>query len=257
MTDPQVLVERNGPIGIVTLHRPKVLNALSNDLLAEVATALETMDQDDAIRVMVVTGGSQVFAAGADLQQMSTAPVATMLISARGAIWDRIRRIRKPTIAAVSGYALGAGCELAMSCDLILASETARFGQPEINVGIMPGAGGTQRLTRAIGKARAMEMVLTGRMMTGYEAERAGLVNRVVPVEVLADEALALANEIAKKPPLSAKLAKEAVLKAFETTLEMGLEYERRSMAAVLATEDAQEGMRAFLEKRAPDYHGR
>ncbi len=257
MAEPQVLVERDGPVAIVTLHRPAVLNALSNEHLGEVVAALESLDQDDEIRVMIVTGGSQVFAAGADLQQLSSSPVATMLISARGALWDRVKRVRKPIVAAVSGYALGAGCELAMSCDLIIASESARFGQPEINVGIMPGAGGTQRLTRAIGKARAMEMVLTGRMMTAYEAERAGLVNRVVPTEVLADEALAVAREIATKPPLSVKLAKEAVLKAFETSLEAGLDYERRSFAGVLATEDAQEGMRAFLEKRKPAYHGK
>src|SRR4051812_11888576 len=233
MAESQVRLERTPPVGVVTLNRPAVLNALSNEHLGEVVAALEQLDQDDEIRAMIVTGGPQVFAAGADLQQLASSPMSSMLFSARGALWDRVKRVHKPLIAAVSGYALGAGCELAMSCDLIVASESARFGQPEINVGIMPGAGGTQRLTRAIGKARAMEMVLTGRMMTGYEAERAGLVNRVVPAEVVLDEALALALEITKKPPLSARLAKEAVLKAFDTSLETGLEYERRSFAAV------------------------
>jgi enoyl-CoA hydratase len=257
MAEPQVLVERNGAVGTVTLHRPVVLNALSNEHLGEILGALETLDRDDAIRAMIVTGGPQVFAAGADLQQFASTPPSAMLMSVRAEHWDRLKRVRKPLIAAVSGYALGGGCELAMACDLIIASETARFGQPEINVGIMPGAGGTQRLARAIGKARAMEMVLTGRMISAYEAERAGLVNRVVPPEVLADEAMALAREIATKPSLSVKLAKEAVLKAFETTLEAGLEYERRSLAALMATEDAREGMQAFLEKRKPVYHGR
>jgi enoyl-CoA hydratase len=178
-------------------------------------------------------------------------------MAARAPLWKRVRGLQTPLIAAVSGYALGAGCELAMSCDLVVASETARFGQPEINVGIMPGAGGTQRLTRAVGKARAMELVLTGRTLTAYEAERFGLVNRVVPVEVLADEALSLASEIASKPPISARLAKSAVLKAFETSLEEGLDFERSCLTLVLQTDDAREGMAAFLEKRRPVYHGR
>src|SRR5581483_10396315 len=257
MADAQVLVERDGGVATVTLHRPAVLNALSNELLGEVVGALEALDEDPAIRVAVVTGGSQVFAAGADLQQFADAPVATMVQSARGQLWDRLRRIRQPLVAAVAGYALGGGCELAMSCDLIIAAESARFGQPEINVGIMPGAGGTQRLARAVGKARAMELVLNGRMISAYEAERIGLVNRVVPTEVLADEAGRLAREVAAKPPISVRLAKEAVLQAFETTLTAGLEYERRSLAALLGTDDAREGMRAFLEKRPPRYLGR
>lgn len=244
-------------VGIVTLNRPSTLNALSNELLGEAVGALERFERDDAIRVMILTGGNQVFAAGADLKQLSQATVSSMLLSGRFALWDRLKVVRKPIIAAVGGYALGAGCELAMCCDLIVASETARFGQPEINVGIMPGAGGTQRLARAVGKARAMELVLTGRMLTAYEAERFGLVNRVVPAEVLADEALALAREIATKPPLSVRLAKESVLKSFETTLEAGLDYERRSLTVLLGTEDAREGMTAFIEKRRPTYHGR
>jgi enoyl-CoA hydratase len=243
-------------VGILTLNRPGTLNALNNELLGEAVGGLEQFDRDDAVRVMILTGGSQVFAAGADLKQLAQTTVPSMLLSGRFALWDRLKVVRKPIIAAVSGYALGAGCELAMCCDLIIASETARFGQPEINVGIMPGAGGTQRLARAVGKARAMELVLTGRTLTAYEAERAGLVNRVVPAEVLADEALALAREIATKPPLSVRLAKESVLKSFETTLEAGLDYERRSLTVLLGTEDAREGMTAFLEKRRPTYHG-
>jgi len=251
-----VITQRDGAIGIVTMNRPEALNALSNDVLAQVVTALEALDADDQVRALIVTGGPQVFAAGADLNQL-LAGLKKGFLESRASLWGRVRKLQTPLIAAVSGYALGAGCELAMSCDLVVASESARFGQPEINVGIMPGAGGTQRLTRVIGKARAMELVLTGRMMGAYEAERVGLVNRVVPVEVLADEALALAREIASKPPISARLAKAAVLKAFETTLEEGLEHEQQSMAAVLETEDAREGITAFLEKRRPTYHGR
>jgi enoyl-CoA hydratase len=257
MAEPLVLVERDGPVGVTRLNRPSVLNALSNDVLSELAAALEAFDADDEVRVMVVTGGTQVFAAGADLRQFSEADVPTMLLGARFALWDRIRRIHKPLIAAVAGFALGAGSELMMHCDLVVAAESARIGQPEINVGIMPGAGGTQRLTRAVGKVRAMEMVLTGRALTAYEAERAGLVNRVVPSEVLLDETMSLAHEIASKPPLSIRLAKEAVLKAFDTTLDAGLDFERRSFAALFGTEDAKEGMRAFLEKRRPSYQGK
>ncbi len=257
MSESFVTEQRDGAVGTVTINRPSVLNALSNDVLGQVVDALEKLDADGEIRAIVVTGGAQVFAAGADLKQLLEGEARGGFVASRGALWDRIRRVEKPLIAAVSGYALGAGCELAMSCDLIVASESARFGQPEINVGIMPGAGGTQRLTRAVGKARAMELVLTGRMMNAYEAERAGLVNRVVPVELLKDEALGLAREIASKPPISARLAKEAILKAFETTLPEGLEQERQSMAVVLETEDAREGIAAFLEKRLPTYHGR
>jgi enoyl-CoA hydratase len=256
MTEPFVTTERDGAVGIVTINRPTTLNALSNDVLGQVVAALEDLDRDDDVRAIIVTGGLKVFAAGADLNQLVAEPGRTF-VQSRATLWSRMRKLQTPLIAAVSGYALGAGCELAMSCDLIVASETARFGQPEINVGIMPGAGGTQRLTRAVGKAKAMELVLTGRMMGAYEAERAGLVNRVVPVEVLADEALALAGELAAKPPISARLARESVLRAFETTLEEGLEHERQSMAAVLETEDAREGIAAFLEKRRPTYHGR
>lgn len=257
MAEPFVLTERDGAVGIVTIDRPAALNALSNDVLSQVVTALEALDADQDVRALIVTGGPQVFAAGADLKQLLDSTGETGFVESRASLWARVRKLQTPLIAAVSGYALGAGCELAMSCDLIVTSETARFGQPEINVGIMPGAGGTQRLTRAVGKVKAMELVLTGRMMSAYEAERAGLVNRVVPVEALADEALGLAREIASKPPIAARLAKASVLNAFEMPLEQGLDHERSSMAAVLETEDAREGMTAFLEKRRPTYHGR
>ncbi len=257
MAEDQVLVSRQGGVAVATLNRPAALNALANELLATLVATVEQLDQSPDVRAIIVTGGPRVFAAGADLKQLAEARFDDMVFSVRFALWDRLKQVKVPLIAAVSGFALGAGCELAMACDLIVASETARFGQPEINVGIMPGAGGTQRLTRAIGKVRAMEMVLTGRTLSAYEAERVGLVNRVVPVEVLADEAMALAQEIASKPPISVRLAKRAVLEAFETTLGAGLEHERRSFAVTFATEDAREGMRAFLEKRAPEYHGR
>ena len=257
MAEDQVILTEQDGVATVTLNRPAALNALANDLLGAVVEAVERLDELPAVRVIVITGGPRVFAAGADLKQLAEAPFSDMVFSVRFGLWDRLKRVKTPLIAAVSGFALGAGCELAMACDMIVASETARFGQPEINVGIMPGAGGTQRLTRAVGKARAMEMVLAGRMLTAYEAQQAGLVNRVVPVEVLADEALALAREIASKPPISVRLAKRAVLEAFEGSLEAGLEYERRSFGMTFATDDAREGMRAFLEKRAPHYHGR
>ncbi|MEA2642817.1 MAG: enoyl-CoA hydratase [Chloroflexota bacterium] len=257
MSEREVLVERQGAIGVVTLNRPSALNALSNALLEQLVALLEELAGDGTVRVAVVTGGPSVFAAGADLKQFAASDAAATLGSPRPGFWDRLRKIPIPLVAAVSGFALGGGCELAMACDLIVASETARFGQPEINVGLIPGAGGTQRLTRAVGKAKAMEMVLTGRVLTAYDAERYGLVNRVVPVEVLGEEALALAREIAMKPPLTARLAKEAVLQAFETTLEAGLAYERRAFAVLFGTEDAHEGMNAFLEKREPTYHGR
>ena len=257
MAEEQVLVHREGGVGVLTLNRPAVLNALSNDLLGTLLEEIERLDLAPETRAIIVTGGDKVFAAGADLKQLAAAPFSEMAFAPRFKLWDRLRRIHTPLIAAVSGFALGAGCELAMACDLIIAAESARFGQPEINVGIMPGAGGTQRLARAVGKVRAMELVLTGRMLTAHEAERVGLVNRVVPVEVLQAEAVALAQEIATKPPLSVRLAKRAILEAFETSLEAGLEHERRSFAMAFATEDAREGMQAFLEKRKPDYHGR
>jgi enoyl-CoA hydratase len=252
-----VLVERDGPVGVVTLNRPQALNALFTPLVKQMVESLEELDADPEIRALILTGGPKVFAAGADLKEMSTQNAVQALMNNRIAYWDRVRKLSKPVIAAVSGYALGGGCELAMLCDIIIASETARFGQPEINVGLIPGAGGTQRLTRIVGKYKAMELVLTGAMIDAAEAERRGLANRVVPPENLLDEAKRLGFELAQKPPISLRLAKEAVTKAFESTIEVGLELERRSFYYLFASEDTHEGIQAFIEKRKPEYHGR
>src|SRR5919197_148467 len=252
-----ILVERDGPVGVVTLNRPQALNALFTPLISEMVQALEAFDADPEIRALVLTGGPKVFAAGADLKEMSTQNAVQALMNNRIAYWDRVRRITKPIIAAVSGYALGGGCELAMLCDIIIASETARFGQPEINVGLIPGAGGTQRLTRTVGKYKAMEMVLTGAMIDAYEAERRGLANRVVAPELLLDEATRLGYELAQKPPISIRIAKRAVTKAFESTIEAGIELERLSFYFLFASEDSHEGIQAFIDKRKPEYGGR
>jgi enoyl-CoA hydratase len=252
-----ILVERDGPLGLVALNRPQVLNALFTPLVQEMVAALEAFDAEPEIRAIILTGGPKVFAAGADLRELSTQSAVQALNNNRIALWDRVRKIGKPLIAAVSGYALGGGCELAMMCDLIVASETARFGQPEINVGLIPGAGGTQRLTRSLGKFKAMEMILTGARIDAVEAERRGLVNRVVPVDELLDAAKQLGFQLAQKPPISVRLAKEAVNKAFESTIEAGLELERRSFYFLFASEDSHEGMQAFLDKREPEYHNR
>jgi len=254
--NPNVLVETQGPVGLVTLNRPDALNALSLAMMEALVEALEAFDRDPAIRVIVLAGHEKAFAAGADIGDMAGAGVFEMYERNQFARWMRIKQIRKPIIAAVSGYCLGGGCELAMHCDLIVASESSRFGQPEINIGVMPGAGGTQRLTRAIGKFRAMEMVLTGRFITAHEAWQAGLVTRVVSKEQFLSEALRLAHELATKPPLALKLAKESVLKADETSLSEGLEYERKLFYMLFATSDQKEGMKAFLEKRKPDFTG-
>lgn len=251
-----LLVEQNGSVATLTLNRPEVHNALSNELLGEIVDTMEALDGTDETRVIILTGGPKVFAAGADLNWLSEQTPEQFLESPRFVLWGRLWEVNKPIITAVSGVALGAGCELAMSCDLIIASETARFGQPEINVGIMPGAGGTQRLARAVGKVRAMEMVLTGDMLTAADAERLGLINRVVPVENLAEEAMTLAQKIASKPSESIRLAKESVRKAFETHLTGGLAFERGNFLRALGTDDAHEGMRAFLDKREPKYRG-
>ncbi|HET8626186.1 MAG TPA: enoyl-CoA hydratase-related protein [Thermomicrobiales bacterium] len=253
---PDVLVEREGAVAVVRLNRPQALNALSSELMNELADQLEALDADEAIRCVVLTGNERAFAAGADIKEMAGASPIGMFQRMRFTQWDRIRKLRKPLIAAVSGHCLGGGNELAMTCDMIVASETARFGQPEINIGVMPGAGGTQRLTRALGKARAMEIVLTGRPITAREAYALGLVNRVVPVEAYLDEAQALAREIATKPPLAVQLAKDAVLKAFDTTIEQGLDYERKNFYLLFASEDMREGMAAFIEKRKPEFKG-
>jgi len=252
-----ILVDRDGPLGIVTLNRPRQLNALNWDLVGELGQALEAFDRDDAIRCIIITGaGDRAFAAGADIKEMAEATPVTMLTGAFEG-WERIRRIHKPLIAAVNGYALGGGCELAMHCDIIVASETAQFGQPEINIGVIPGAGGTQRLTRAIGKYLAMEMVLTGRNFSAAELHRAGLVNRVVPAGELMSAAKEIGMKIAAKGPIAVRLAKESVNAALETPLEEGLSIERRNFCLLFSTEDQKEGMRAFVEKRPPEFKGR
>jgi enoyl-CoA hydratase len=242
---------------IITLNRPKVLNALNQDTMNELVGAIEDLDQDVAVRCIIITGGERAFAAGADVTEMQHATAVQMLSGYRFQQWERIRKVATPIVAAVRGFALGGGCELAMLCDMIIAGEGARFGQPEINLGIMPGAGGTQRLTRAVGKARAMELVLTGRHVTAAEADRIGLVTRVVPDDAVLDEAKTLAHQIAQKAPVAVRLAKDAVLKAFDTTLEAGLDYERKLFYLLFSTEDKNEGINAFLGKRQAEFTGR
>ncbi len=257
MVNTNILVDIDGAVAIVTLNRPKVLNALNRDTMDELAAALERLDRNEDVRCIVLTGGDRAFAAGADVNEFTAATPVDMLASYRFQQWERIRKMGTPIIAAVRGFALGGGCELAMLCDMIVAGEGARFGQPEINLGIMPGAGGTQRLTRAVGKARAMEIVLTGRHITAAEAAAAGLVTRVVPDEVTLDEARRLARQIAAKPPMAVRLAKESILKAFDTTLEGGLDFERKAFYLLFGTEDKVEGVQAFLAKRPPIFKGR
>ena len=252
-----ILVDRRGPIGLITLNRPKALNALSAQLVGELNQALGAFDADPEIAVMVLTGSERAFAAGADVKEMQDRDFMAAFQSDFIGPWQQVSERRKPIIAAVAGYALGGGCELAMMCDVIIAADNARFGQPEINLGTLPGAGGTQRLTRAIGKSKAMEMVLTGRMMDAEEAERANLVARVVPLADLLDEALKLAETIAEKSQPVVALAKEAVNVAYETTLREGLRFERRAFYATFATEDRKEGMQAFVEKRTPNFNNR
>jgi enoyl-CoA hydratase len=244
-------------IALIELNRPKELNALNTQLMREIRDTLRAFDEDDTVRVVIITGGERVFAAGADIKQMADATAISMLNIDQFSTWDQIKRNKKPIIAAVSGFALGGGCELAMTCDMIIASETAQFGQPEINIGTMPGAGGTQRLTRAVGKGLAMEMVLTGRFINAEEAYRVGLVIKIVPAEVLLMEAVKVATIIAAKSPIAVKLAKESVNKAFETTLDEGLQFERKNFYITFASEDQKEGMKAFVEKRVPDFKGK
>ncbi len=254
-----ILVEPNydGAVALIRLNRPKELNALNLKLMGELRDALKALDKDDGVRVIVLTGNERAFAAGADIKEMAGKSAIDMLKTDQFSTWDQIKKTKKPIIAAVSGFALGGGCELTMTCDMIVASETAQFGQPEIKIGVMPGAGGTQRLTRAVGKARAMEMVLTGNFISADEAKAAGLVNKVVPVEIYLAETVALAKQIATKSPLAVQLAKESVLQAFSGTLEEGLAFERKNFYLLFASEDQKEGMSAFVEKRAAKFEGK
>ncbi len=244
-------------VALVQLNRPKELNALNIQLMQELRDALQQLDKDDKVRVIIITGNDQAFAAGADIKQMADKSAIDMLMIDQFSTWDQIRKTKKPIIAAVSGFALGGGCELAMTCDMIIASETAQFGQPEIKLGVIPGAGGTQRLTKALGKAKAMEMILTGRFMQAEEALRYQLINKIVPVEMYLREAVVLAREIAKMSPVALQLAKEAVNRSFETTLDDGLQFERKNFYLSFASEDQKEGMKAFIEKRKPEFKGK
>lgn len=256
--EPTILVElHEGGVGVLRLNRPKALNALNATVMTELAAALYTLDQDDSIHCLIITGSDKAFAAGADIKEMAGASAVEMITRDSIALWDRVRAIHKPIIAVVSGWCLGGGCELALSCDMIVASETAKFGLPELNLGVIPGAGGTQRLTHALGKALAMELILTGRNLTAPEALSYGLVNRVLPVDDYFDEALKLAREVAGKAPLAARMAKEAINQAFEGSLTEGLAAERRSFYFLFATEDQKEGMDAFVNKRPPQWKGK
>lgn len=258
MSESFVKVEVRGRVGLLTLNRPQVLNALSNEVIDELSAAVSAFEADDGIGAMVLTGSQKAFAAGADIGAMSDWTYMDVYKSDYlGGNWDALRRTRKPLIAAVSGYALGGGCELAMLCDFIIAADNAKFGQPEIKLGVIPGYGGTQRLPRAVGKAKAMDLVLTARMMDAAEAERAGLVSRVVPVERLLDEALEAAATIASMSLPAVMMAKECINRAYEAPLSESLLFERRNFHALFATEDQKEGMRAFVEKRKPDFKHR
>jgi len=253
-----IVVEIGDGIAQIRLNRPEALNALSGELMAELSTAMADADASDKVRVILLSGSEKAFAAGADIKEMAGKTyVDAFLDDLFGADVDRIRRVRKPVVAAVSGYVLGGGCELMMMCDIVIASDTAKFGQPEINLGIMAGMGGTQRLARSVGKAKAMDMNLTGRFMDAAEAERAGLVSRVVPVKKLMEEAVAVARKVAEKPMMSTLSVKEAVNRAFEVPLSDGLMYERRLFHALFSTEDQKEGMAAFLDKREPQFRDR
>ena len=244
-------------IALIQLYRPKELNALNPQLMQEVRDALQQFDKNENVKVIIITGNDQAFAAGADIKQMADKSAIDMQVMDQFSTWDQIRRTKKPIIAAVSGFALGGGCEFVMTCDMVIASETAKFGQPEIKIGTMPGAGGTQRLTKAIGKAKAMELMLTGRFLSAQEAHFYGLVNKVVPVEMYMHEAVELAKEIAQMSTIAVQLAKEAVNRSFETQLDEGLMFERKNFYLTFASEDQKEGMKAFIEKRKPVYKGK
>jgi enoyl-CoA hydratase len=257
MTYEMILSEIRGHVGLITLNRPQVMNALNNQLMRELMDALEAFDKDDDIGAMVITGNAKAFAAGADIKEMAGKSLQGMMDQDHIAVFGRIRTIKKPIIAAVSGWVLGGGCEIALSCDMIIASESAQFGQPEINIGVIPGAGGTQRLTHAVGKAIAMEMILNDRRLTAQEAYQLGMVNRVVPVDGYLDEALKLAEEIASRAPIAVRAAKKMINQAFEATLAEGLAAEKQEFYNLFATEDQKEGMRAFIEKRKPKWKGK
>ncbi|MBB3315314.1 enoyl-CoA hydratase [Rhizobium sp. BK181] len=252
-----LIVETRGAVGLITLNRPQALNALNSTVLKELLQAYEAFQADDAVGAMVLTGSERAFAAGADIKEMQ--PLSYVDVYSRDLMsgWDDVAKVRKPVIAAVSGFALGGGCELAMMCDIIIASETAKFGQPEITLGVIPGMGGSQRLTRAVGRYKAMDLILTGRMMDAAEAERAGLVSRVVAPDRLLEEALEAAAKIASLSRPSVLMAKEAVNRALETTLDEGLRFERRLFHSLFSTEDQKEGMTAFIEKRKPAFKNR
>lgn len=253
-----LLVETRDHVGLIRINRPEARNALSSEVMSELGVALHRFEADENIRAIVLTGNDKAFAAGADINEMRDKTFADVyredFITAS---WEQIQQVRKPVIAAVAGYALGGGCELAMACDFILAADTAKFGLPEVNLGVIPGAGGTQRLARFIGKSKAMEMVLTGRFMSAEEAERCGLVSRVVPADDIVDEAVRTAAKIAEKSLMATMAAKESVNRAYETTLAEGVRFERRMLHALFGTEDQAEGMAAFLEKRAPQFRNR
>lgn len=252
-----ILVETRGNVGLITLNRPKALNALNAALMGEVAEALAGFEADEKIGCIVLTGSEKAFAAGADIKEMMSKTYVDVIKDNFIASWESVAHCRKPVIAAVAGYALGGGCEVAMMCDFIIAADTARFGQPEITIGVMPGAGGTQRLTRFVGKSKAMDMCLTGRMMDAEEAERSGLVSRVVPADDLLEEALKAGQKIAGFSLPSVMLTKESVNRAYETTLAEGVQFERRVFHSLFATEDQSEGMTAFAEKREPQFRNR
>jgi enoyl-CoA hydratase len=257
MAYENIISETRGKVGLVTLNRPNALNALNSALIAELNDALAGFDKDENIGCMVITGSEKAFAAGADIKEMQNKTFMEAYMGDFTDSWDEVTRRRKPIIAAVAGYALGGGCELAMMCDFILAADTAKFGQPEINLGVSPGVGGTQRLTRFVGKSKAMEMCLTARMMDAQEAERAGLVSRIVPAADLVDEAIKTAAKIADLSQPIVMMTKEAVNRAYETTLTEGVRFERRLFYSMFASEDQKEGMTAFVEKRKPDFKNR
>lgn len=251
-----ILTRKEDAVGVIQINRPKALNALNQETMGEIVDALDAFDDSDEVGCIVLTGNERAFAAGADIKRMAEATPVSMLNNPFIDYWDRLKRISKPIVAAVSGYALGGGCELAMACDMIIASESAKFGQPEINLGVIPGAGGTQRIARAVGKALAMEIVLNGRTLTAEEAEKHGLVNKIFPVELYLEEAIKIAGDIAARAPVAVRLGKEAVNAAFETNLQAGLAFERRLLYLLFATEDQKEGMDAFINKRSPNWKG-